>query len=219
MYNNKNKTNGGCNKMYERSAIVLEKYIEKILRFNNTYNLKKNSENYAELINELETFQLTTEKDLKVIQEFDDTVKRIENIQREQEKLYKANRGLEDDRIQLFGELGEDYKILDNKFKKIEDILEKNNKEIIKSREEFIQNLQDFSQRQKDRNKCDKERRASEEDYIDKFNTLNNKNLMSIEVKQMENILNKIQLTELNSLSMKYINLDLNPLLLFTTNN
>ena len=88
--------------MYERSAIVLEKYIEKILRLNKTYNLKKNSENYAELISELENFQITTDKDIKVIQELDDTVKKIENIQREQEKLYKANKRLEDDRVQLF---------------------------------------------------------------------------------------------------------------------
>ena len=148
--------------MYERSAIVLEKYIEKILRFNNTYNLKKNSEDYAELLSKLEIFQKTTEKDTKVIQEFDDTVKKIENIQKEQEKLYNANRKLEDDRIQLFSELGEDYKVLDNKLKKIEYNLEKNNEEIIKLREQFIKNLQDFSQKQKDRNKCDKEKRLSE---------------------------------------------------------
>lgn len=33
--------------MYERSAIVLERYIEKILDFDKSYNLKKNSESYS----------------------------------------------------------------------------------------------------------------------------------------------------------------------------
>ena len=42
--------------MYERSAIVLEKYIEKILKLDKPYSLKKNSENYAELVNEIEKF-------------------------------------------------------------------------------------------------------------------------------------------------------------------
>ena len=62
--------------MYERSAIVLEKYIEKILRLNKVNNLRKNCENYSGLVNEIENFQLTSNKDLKVIQEFDDTVKK-----------------------------------------------------------------------------------------------------------------------------------------------
>ena len=39
--------------MYERSAIVLEKYIEKILKLDKTNNLKKNVDNYSELINEI----------------------------------------------------------------------------------------------------------------------------------------------------------------------
>ena len=43
--------------MYERSAIVLERYMEKILKLNKDYNLKKNSENYNELIQEIENYQ------------------------------------------------------------------------------------------------------------------------------------------------------------------
>ena len=60
-----------------------------------------------------------TEKEVKVIQEFDNTVKNIESLQQEQEKLYKVNRKLEDDREQLFSDLGEYTKTLENKFKKI----------------------------------------------------------------------------------------------------
>ncbi len=148
--------------MYERSAIVLEKYLEKVLKLNKTYNLKKNSENYGELVNEIEQHQLTINKDAKIIQDFDNTVARIESIQREQQKLYKINKKLEDDRTQLFAELGEDAKTLENKLRKIETSLESNSKRMLELREEFIKNLKDFAQKQKYRNKCDKERRVSE---------------------------------------------------------
>lgn len=153
--------------MYERSAIVLERYIEKVLGFNKTYNLKKNNENYSELVNEIENYQVMTEKEVKVIQEFDNTVKNIESLQQEQEKLYKVNRKLEDDREQLFSDLGEDTKTLENKFKKIEETLEKNNEKLKEIREEFIQYLSDFSQKQKDRNKCEKARRVGEAKHLE----------------------------------------------------
>ncbi len=106
--------------MYERSAIVLERYMEKILKLNKEYNLKKNNENYQELIHEIEEYQVVTEKELEVIQEFDDTAKEIENLQQEQEKIYKDNKKLEEERAMLFTELGEDAQVLEIKLKQIE---------------------------------------------------------------------------------------------------
>lgn len=153
--------------MYERSAIVLERYMEKILGFNKKTNLKQNSESYSDLINEIENYQVMTNKELKVIQEFDNTAKKIEELQQEQERLNKANKKLEEDRVQLFNDLGEDAKILDSKFKKIENELEKNHEQLKKIREEFIQYLSDFSQKQKDRNKCEKARRIGEANHIE----------------------------------------------------
>ena len=153
--------------MYERSAIVLERYIEKILDFNKTYNLKKNNQNYKDLIEEIESYQTVTDQELKIMQEFDDTAKRIEGLQREQKSLYKANKKLEDDRTQLFSDLGEDAKTLESKLKKIENVLEKNNEEQREIREEFIQYLSDFSQKQKERNKCEKAKRVGEAKHIE----------------------------------------------------
>ncbi len=160
--------------MYERSAIVLERYMEKILEFNKNYNLKKNYENFNELITEIENYQIMTDKETKVIQEFDNTARKIQNLQQEQERLYKINRRLEDDRVQLFNDLGEDAKLLDSKFKKIENTLEKNNEQLKEIREEFIHFLSDFSQKQKERNKCEKTKRVGEAnhiEYIERVNT------------------------------------------------
>ena len=74
--------------MYERSAIVLERYMEQVLELDKNYNVRKNNENYRELIIQVENYQIMTEKVLKVIQEFEDTVRKI------------------DDRAQLFTDLG-----------------------------------------------------------------------------------------------------------------
>ena len=152
--------------MYERSAIVLERYMDKILKLNKEYNLKKNNENYTELINEIENYQNVTEKELEVIQEFDDTAKEIESLQQEQTKLYKANKQLEDDRAQLFTELGEDAEVLEIKLKKIESLLDKNGQKLKEIRGEFIKYLTDFSKKQVNRNKCEKARRIGEANHI-----------------------------------------------------
>ena len=152
--------------MYERSAIVLERYMERILKFNKEYNLKRNNQNYSELISEIEEYQTVTEKELEVIQEFDDTAKEIENLQQEQEKIYKDNKKLEDDRAQLFTELGEDAQVLEIKLKKIEGTLDKNNEKLKEIRAEFVKYLTDFSKKQKNRNKCEKARRIGEANHI-----------------------------------------------------
>lgn len=152
--------------MYERSAIVLERYMEKILKLNKDNNLKKNNENYNELINEIENYQNVTEKELEVIQEFDDIAKEIENLQDEQAKLYKVNKRLEEERAQLFTELGEEAEVLEIKLKRIEQNLEKNNEKLRDIRIEFIKFLTDFSQKQINRNKCEKARRIGEANHI-----------------------------------------------------
>lgn len=158
--------------MYERSAIVLERYMEKILNLNKTNNLKKNCENYIDLIHEIEDYQIMTQKEQKVIQEFDETVNTIENIQMQQESIYKVNKQLEEERAVLFQDLGENAKSLDNKLKRIEDLLEKNNEKLKSLREDFIKNLSDFSQKQKDRNKGEKAKRLAEARHIEYIKTL-----------------------------------------------
>ncbi len=159
--------------MYERSAIVLERYLEGILNLDSNYNLKKNCNNYKDLIAEIEEYQNVTAKEMEAIKEFDEIANEIGNLQHKQEVLYKKNQQLEDERADLFKDLGEDSKILESKLKKIEMSLEKNNKQSKKIREEFIQHLSEFSKKQKERNKCEKARRVSEAkhmEYLEKMN-------------------------------------------------
>lgn len=173
--------------MYERSAIVLERYIEKILELSKSNNLRKNNENYNDLINEIENYQNMTTQGIAVMQEFDNTVKQIETLQQRQEKLYKENKNLEENRTQLFKDLGEDAKTLENKLTKIENTLEKNNNELKEIRQEFIGCLSDFSQKQKERNKCEKERRIGEAKHIEYLQKMNEE-FSQIDVKDVANL-------------------------------
>jgi len=173
--------------MYERSAIVLERYMEKILKLNKEYNLKKNNENYQELIHEIEKYQIVTQEELEVIQEFDDTAKEIENLQQEQEKIYKDNKKLEEERAMLFTELGEDAQVLDIKLKQIEGTLEKNNEKLREIRAEFVKYLTDFSQKQKNRNKCEKARRIGEANHIAYLERMNQE-FAQIDVKDVASL-------------------------------
>ena len=194
--------------MYERSAIVLERYMEKIFEFNKTNNLKSNFDNFKELLDEIENYQILAEKEGKVIQEFDDTVKKIEDIQNKQDKLYKENQKLEEMRNQLFLDLGEDSKILDNKFKKVEKSLEQNNEKLKEFREEFVKYLSDFSVRQKERNKCEKARRVGEANHLsyikkmkEDFNAINVKDV--VKLKEFINSEKELVKNELNDIMTK----------------
>lgn len=194
--------------MYERSATVLERYMEKIFEFNKTNNLKSNFDNFKELLDEIENYQILAEKEGKVIQEFDDTVKKIEDIQNKQDKLYKENQKLEEMRNQLFLDLGEDSKILDNKFKKVEKSLEQNNEKLREFREEFVKYLSDFSVRQKERNKCEKARRVGEANHLsyikkmkEDFNAINVKDV--VKLKEFINSEKELVKNELNDIMTK----------------
>ena len=160
--------------MYERSAIVLERYVEKILKFDKQFNLRSNYNNFKELIEELENYQIITTKEGKIIQEFEDTVRRIEDVQKEQEKIYRNTVKLEEDRNKLFKDLDEDAGSLENRFMKIELAIEKNNEQLRNLRSDYIEMVSEFTQRQKERNKCEKERRVSESNHVKSINMLIN---------------------------------------------
>ncbi len=173
--------------MYERSAIVLEKYMDKIFEFNKPFNLKTNFSNYKSLIEEIANYQILSEKEGKIIQEFDENAKRIEEIQKKQNKIYEENQKLEKARSTLFEDLGEDAEVLDSKFIKIEDSIEQNNEKLIELRKEFVKCLTDFSVRQKERNKCEKAKRIAEKNHIayvnkmkEEFQQINIKDVIKI---------------------------------------
>ncbi len=152
--------------MYERNAIVLERYFEKKFGFDKPNNLKTNYINFSDLLEELEKYQIAISEEENIIQEFDEIAQKIQIIQKKQEKLCAANEKLEEERNRLFNLLDENPSTLENKLEKIENTLDKNNEELKNLRIEFIESLEIFTKQQIQRNKCAKEKRIAETNHV-----------------------------------------------------
>ena len=152
--------------MYERSAIVLERYFHTLFGFNEKNNLKTTYSNYKEIIEEVQKYQQIIQEEEAVIDEFDKVANEIRGIQQEQKKLYQSNIKVEEERNKLFEDLDETPELLESKLEKIEQTVDKNNKRLEELKENFIEFLSEFNVKQKERNKCSKARRLEEKNHI-----------------------------------------------------
>ena len=152
--------------MYERSAIVLENYFEKVLGLDKESNLKDNYNNYSRLIEEIKEYQRIIWEEDKVIKKFDESASEIEDIQSKQNKIHEQNVKVEEERNELFNDLGENTSSLDQKLQKIEEILDKNNASLKDLREQYVKTLIIFIERQKERNKYARIHRTEETNYL-----------------------------------------------------
>ena len=114
--------------MYERSAIVLEKYFNNICGFDKKINLKTIYKDYKEITEETQRYQTILEEEDKIINDFDEAANNIRRIQQEQKNIYRSNTKDEEEREQLFSSLDESPEIIEEKLKKIEGKLTRNNK-------------------------------------------------------------------------------------------
>ena len=177
--------------MYERSAIVLEKYFNKILGFDKKANLKNVYKDYKDIIEEIEGYQKILKEEDEIINEFDDTANDIRNIQQEQKKIYKANLRFEEDRNKLFDSFDEDPSTVERRLKKIEECIEENNIRLKELRELFTNSLTKFVEKQKQRNKYSRNRRSEEKIHLDMIEK-SNKNIEEVDVSILKDIKNFI---------------------------
>lgn len=177
--------------MYERSAIVLERYFENIFGFNKENNLKTNCQNYDQIVKIIKDYKNTTEEEEKVISKFDEVATKIEEIQRKQSKLHESNVELEEQRNKLFNDLGENPSTLDEKLEKIEDKIEKNNEELKELRSLYVNAMVLFTERQKERNKHARVRRTVESDYLNQIKNANKsfESIDKIDVKKVQDFI------------------------------
>lgn len=76
--------------MYERSAIVLERYFWNLFGFNKTSNLEQNYKNYCELFEKFNNFQAANNEEFQALDEFKNAESAIEDIQAQEEKDRKS---------------------------------------------------------------------------------------------------------------------------------
>ena len=152
--------------MYERSAIVLERYFNYLFGLQKEKNLSTNYQNYISLVDELEKYQNIIDEEEKVIKSFDEVATKIQEIQKKQEKLSNINIKLEEERGKLFNALDESPSLIEKKLEKIESTIENNAQELQNLKEDFIDSLKSFSDRQVERNKCSRTKRVVEANHI-----------------------------------------------------
>ena len=76
--------------MYERNAIILERYFDKLFGYDKKENLKTNFKDYCELVDCLERYRDISDEEENIIQEYDLIANKIRDIQVNQEKLNKT---------------------------------------------------------------------------------------------------------------------------------
>ena len=77
--------------MYERSAIVLERYLNKIFGQENQTSIKASCKIFEDIIEEMQKYQIITEEEEKIISEFDEIARQMQDIQKKQETLCSEN--------------------------------------------------------------------------------------------------------------------------------
>ena len=156
--------------MYERNAIVLERYFEKIFGLTKENGLKTNFENYIQIIETINDYKKIADEEETSIVKFDEVAEEIETIQKRQTKLHEMNIDLENQRDKYFNDLNENPSTLDNKIQKIEDKLDSNNEELKDLRSKYVKAIVFFVERQKERNKYARTRRTAETNYRNQIN-------------------------------------------------
>lgn len=151
--------------MYERSAIVLERYFDILLGYANECNLRDNFNNYCNLVAKLEKYQINYQKEVVATQEFNKSLKKVKVIQAAQEKLYKRSVQLEYNRNLLFNNI--EGKVEDTKkcIEKVEADVEKNNEEMRIKKEELLEALVDYNNQRFELSKCKRYKKMAENDY------------------------------------------------------
>ena len=101
--------------MYERNAIVLERYLSNIFGKNDETNVKSSFEIYKDILEEMEKYQVVTKEEEKVIKEFDEIAKNMQTIQKKQEVLCSENMEHEEERNKLFNDLDQAPEMIEKK--------------------------------------------------------------------------------------------------------
>lgn len=151
--------------MYERSAIVLERYFDNLLNYRKECNLRDNYNNYCELVERLEKYQINYQKELVATREYNASLERIKEIQLAQKSLYKRSAKLEYDRNLLFNNLDGKIEDIRKCIEKIESDVKENNDSMQDTKEKLLSALEDYNEKRFELSKCKRYKKMAENDY------------------------------------------------------
>ena len=177
--------------MYERNAIVIDRYFSNVFGYDKKNNIKNNANNYFELVGILERYQGASEIENNVMDEFEKVANTIKSLQKKQENYEQKYLKYFEKRQNLFLSLEDDAEELKRNFEKIEAEIGNNENAIKENIENFIESIKDFNEKSEIRNKCGRERRIIENDYQKVLNaTAENFNgILKDKLKEIKNFL------------------------------
>ena len=151
--------------MYERNAIVLERYFNKIFHFNDESNLRQNYYNYRKLFECYEILCDAKEKE-KISQEnFEKISKEISKIQKTQEQLYDKGAKYEYSRSIIFGNIEEETDKIEKHLNKVAEDAQKNTDELRELGNKFVESVIDYNEKNAILQDAISQREKAQSDY------------------------------------------------------
>ena len=161
--------------MYERNAIVLERYFNQMFGYNMKNNLKTNFQDYCELVECLEKYKNISDEEETIMQEYDLIANQIREIQKTQETLDKKNNKYQEERANIIQNIDENAETIQKKLTNVNNNIQNIDEEIKKNAQQFVEVITEFNEKSKVRTICERERRNIESQYNKKLNqTLDN---------------------------------------------
>ena len=158
--------------MYERNAIILERYFDKMFGYDMKYNIKTNFTEYSELVKCLEEYKNISEEEETMAQEYDAIANKIREIQKTQENLNKRNNKLQEERNELFQNIDENESNIQKKLENLNDNIYNIDEEIKNNASDFVEIIAEFNEKAKIRTSCERTRRTVENEYNKKLNEI-----------------------------------------------
>jgi len=158
--------------MYERNAIILERYFDKLFGYDKKENLKTNFKDYCELVDCLERYRDISDEEENIIQEYDLIANKIRDIQVNQEKLNKKNIKYQEEREEIFQNIDENPELMKNKFESINNNIQMIESQIKENSNNFIDIVAEFNEKTNTRTTCGRNVRNIEAEYNKKLNNI-----------------------------------------------
>ena len=148
--------------MYERNAIVLERYFNQMFGYNMKNNIKTNFKDYCELVESFEKYKDITDEEDNIMQEYDQIANRIREIQKRQEVLSKRNTKYQSEREDIFQNIDENSEAIERKFDLICSNIQSIDEQIKENAKDFINVVAEFNEKSVVRTTCGRARRNIE---------------------------------------------------------
>lgn len=158
--------------MYERNAIILDRYFNEMFGYNMKNNIKTNFYEYCDFVECLERYKDISDDEDNIMQEYDLTANKIREIQKKQDTLNKKMEKYLKEREEIFQNIDENIDTITKKIASINNNIQELEERIRENANEFVDIVVEFNDKSAVRTSCGKSRRNIESDYNNKLNSI-----------------------------------------------